>query len=234
MSQKATTRHFRLGAFVLIAAAPFIVGASTSQAASPHPTRHLVPATSTAGGESAAEEPSLEDSENQAAEVNVNEENGEAEGEGEGEGSGDSGGGNEASGEEGESPIEINVDEEGEEGQVSSAHGSHRRHSVRLSGLRLTPATTAAVDHGSIRASGIGFTFSSSARARVRVTLSREEHAGRGRSRWVQLPDTVQLTASRGSNHDHLDAGNRLAAGSYRVTVSPAGGRAQSLSLHVR
>jgi hypothetical protein len=65
------------------------------------------------------------------------------------------------------------------------------------------------------------------------VSLSRETQHGR-RPRWTSLPEPVNLFASRGTNHDHLHAGYRLAPGIYRVTVIAGSSRAHYLALRVK
>ena len=101
-----------------------------------------------------------------------------------------------------------------------------------LSGLWLTRNAIVALHRERPMASQMGFGFTISAAARVRVTLSKRVQA-RGRGRWQLLGDSLTITAARGRNSRRLHGHNALAAGRYRLMLTPAHGTARSLTLRV-
>jgi hypothetical protein len=109
---------------------------------------------------------------------------------------------------------------------TASASGNLR---AALSRLSLTHNAIIALRGAHPVASRVGFAFTTSVAARVHVTLARLIRV-QGRSRWQLLSDSLTLTATRGRNSRRLRGRNTLAAGSYRLTLSPAHGTARSLA----
>jgi hypothetical protein len=138
-----------------------------------------------------------------------------------------------ASGGEAGEGVEVEAEGEGE-AAASPGHSSlpGSRSVVALTGLRLASAPRAVLARGPVSASRIGFSFTASARAKVTVRLSRELHRS-GHHRFARLAGGVVIAARRGRNSGRLRGHERLAAGTYRLTFVPAGGRARALILHV-
>jgi Subtilase family len=104
---------------------------------------------------------------------------------------------------------------------------------VRVSALALTPRATTALKRTRPRASQIGFAFTISSAAQVRATLARRVRV-KGKTRMKLLPDSLAFTASTGRNSRSLRGRNTLAPGSYRLTLTPAHGVAQSIAIQIR
>jgi hypothetical protein len=103
--------------------------------------------------------------------------------------------------------------------------------SIRVSGLTLTLNAVVALNRSNPKPSSIGFTFSLSAPARVRITLARKKRV-RGHIRWASVVGARIIAASVGHNRASLTGRHRrLAQGSYRLTLAPAGGVGQSLMI---
>jgi len=100
---------------------------------------------------------------------------------------------------------------------------------VRLSELALTLSAIDALDHRRPPVSRVEFSFRLSAAARVRVTLAREVYS-RGRRRWRVQPGSFAYSARRGHDRLHLAGRRGLPPGLYRLTLTPVGGRAGSIS----
>ncbi|HSZ69727.1 MAG TPA: S53 family peptidase [Solirubrobacteraceae bacterium] len=100
---------------------------------------------------------------------------------------------------------------------------------VRLTSLGLTPNAVAAIRGRAAPVSRVAFAFTLSAAARVRVTLARRARVA-GTLRWVAEPETLTALAHRGRNRLHLQGRALLDAASYRLTLTPAGGDARTLT----
>jgi hypothetical protein len=98
-------------------------------------------------------------------------------------------------------------------------------HSVIVALARVRAQERAAV-------STIAFSFIASARTKVSAVIAKRISSD-GRTRWQTLPFTLRTTAAEGRDRDHLTARGRLSAGVYRLTVTPAGGVARSVTLRV-
>jgi hypothetical protein len=135
-----------------------------------------------------------------------------------------------AEGEGEEAEVEL---EEGPDGGAGghTAHAGAAR--VRLSRLRLTRATVAALSHHNVRAAQIRFSFTLSSPDKVRVRLARA-HSRTGHVHWSAMADSVTLAAARGRDRGHLYATNVLVAGSYRLTLSARNGGSRALIIHIR
>jgi hypothetical protein len=110
--------------------------------------------------------------------------------------------------------------------------GSSRSGIVHLSGLALTAQASAVIARGLPTLSKVAFAFDLSGPAHVRVTLSRLLTA-RGHPRWAAATGATTLTAARGRDSAHLSGRATLAPGSYRLTLVPAHGAAQSIAFTV-
>ncbi|HEY3758289.1 MAG TPA: S8 family serine peptidase [Solirubrobacteraceae bacterium] len=109
-------------------------------------------------------------------------------------------------------------------GKRSHSHGA----TAHLVGLALTARASAAIAGGLPTLTQVAFAFSLSGPARVRVTLSRPLALG-AHSRWVAATGALVFTAAQGHDHCHLSGATKLQPGSYRLTVAPARGSAQSI-----
>jgi Subtilase family len=124
--------------------------------------------------------------------------------------------------------------EEAEPSEAASSKGSgSAKAHVRLTGLALTARASATIARGLPTLSQVAFAFTLSAPARVWATLSRRVLV-RGRPRWVAAPGALTFAAGGGRRHAHLQGHGTLASGRYRLTLTPAHGRAQSLVFVLR
>lgn len=104
---------------------------------------------------------------------------------------------------------------------------------VKLSDLRLTHSSAAALEHPAVRASEIRFAFALSAGAKVRARLAKDLAHG-ARAHWHALADSVTLAGVRGHNRARLRASSVLPAGVYRLTLTPLRGPGRSLVIRVK
>ncbi len=102
--------------------------------------------------------------------------------------------------------------------------------SVRLTNLALTFGAIAALNRGRPRISQLAFTFTLSAPARVLVTLTRRVRV-HGRGRWAVQRGSFAIAAAQGDDRSHLRSSRALRAGRYRLTLLPARGAPQSISI---
>ncbi|HXN37377.1 MAG TPA: S53 family peptidase [Solirubrobacteraceae bacterium] len=106
------------------------------------------------------------------------------------------------------------------------------RPAIRLSDLALTLSALIGLNHSHPRISQVGFAFDISAPARVRVSLAERVRAHR-HARWQTLPGSLTLSASAGHNSRRLSGHRTLAAGDYRLTLTPSGGATRSLDFQI-
>jgi hypothetical protein len=106
------------------------------------------------------------------------------------------------------------------------------RPAIRLSDLALTLSALIGLNHSHPRISQVGFAFDISASARVRVSLAERLRAHR-HTRWQTLPGSLTLGASAGHNSHRLSGHRTLAAGDYRLTLTPSGGAPRSLDFQI-
>jgi hypothetical protein len=105
-----------------------------------------------------------------------------------------------------------------------------------LSGLSLTRRAIAALRGAKPRVSAVAFSFALNVAARVRVVLSRRVRVRAGRHwrrGWATLPGSLTIAAASGPDHGRLRARGALRPGTYRLTLTPAGGVARSLAFRV-
>jgi hypothetical protein len=94
--------------------------------------------------------------------------------------------------------------------------------------LKLTRLALAAVAHRRAKLSQLGFSFRLSAAARVRVTLAVRTRV-HGHLRWRTVSAPPSFLAAAGAHTRKLTGRAKLAAGRYRLTLTPANGAARSL-----
>lgn len=142
----------------------------------------------------------------------------------------------ETSAEEEEASAEAEAEEEAEERHRGKRHGARKHASggaLVLSKLQLTHKSLASLKHKPA-ASQVEFSFSLAKAMKVQVTFVKQgkPHA---RRRWTAIPaDSLTIPATRGSSRHHLLGRNRLSAGRYRLTLSPAQGKSRSIYVNVR
>jgi hypothetical protein len=111
---------------------------------------------------------------------------------------------------------------------------------VRIAGvsaLRLTHSALLALKRPRPRVSRLGYVFRISASARVRITLSRWTRVrwrGRWRWRWRVIARPVTLSAGPGRVTGRLSGARAITPGRYELTVTPHGGKPDSLIFKVR
>jgi len=103
---------------------------------------------------------------------------------------------------------------------------------VRLSDVALTLSALIALNRSHPRISQVDFAFDVSAPARVRVSLAERVRAHR-HARWQTLPGALMLSANAGRNSHRLSGHRTLAAGDYRLTLTPSDGAARSLDFQI-
>ncbi|HEX4482145.1 MAG TPA: S53 family peptidase [Solirubrobacteraceae bacterium] len=103
-----------------------------------------------------------------------------------------------------------------------------------ISALKLTRAALAAVARRRAKLSQLGFSFrlSASVRVRVRVTLA-ERVRVHGRLRWRTISAPLSFIVAAGAHSRRLGGRAALAAGRYRLTLTPALGAAKSLQFRI-
>ncbi len=104
---------------------------------------------------------------------------------------------------------------------------------MRVSGLSLTARSAAGVRSGRATLARVAFVFNLSAAGLVRETLSRRVLA-HGRPRWVLLGPALTVAAARGRNHGRMRGRRALTRGTYRLVLTPAGGRAMTIVFTIR
>jgi hypothetical protein len=105
-----------------------------------------------------------------------------------------------------------------------------------LSGLSLTRRAISALHRARPRIPAVAFSFALNVGARVRVALSRRVRVRAGRhwrTRWATLPGSITIAAGSGLDQGRLRAPGALSPGTYRLTLTPAGGAARSLAFRV-
>jgi hypothetical protein len=114
----------------------------------------------------------------------------------------------------------------------STPHSVAKAGPPRVTRLALTLSALAALNRVRPALSTIAFTFALSASAKVRVTLARRIRV-HGHWRWSALRGANSLTARAGTNSARLNGRGALPAGFYRLTLTPTGGVARSISISI-
>ncbi len=81
-------------------------------------------------------------------------------------------------------------------------------------------------------AAKVAFQFNSNMPVRLTVTLARRVRVHR-HLRWVPVGRPRTISAAAGRNSARLNGRKRLTPGTYRLTLSPAEGKAGSLVFHI-
>jgi hypothetical protein len=103
---------------------------------------------------------------------------------------------------------------------------------VQLYALALTLRALVALNTSRPRTSQIGFTFTLNVAAHVRVSLQRRV-VSHGHARWQTQMRPLTIAAISGHNDHSLGGHGVLRAGSYRLTLAPAGGAARSIVFEI-
>jgi hypothetical protein len=114
----------------------------------------------------------------------------------------------------------------------SGGPASAAKPGIHLSGLALTSRALVALNTNRPRTSQIGFTFTLNVAAHVRVSLQRRV-VSRGHARWQTQMRPLTIAAIGGRNNRSLGGHGTLRAGSYRLTLAPAGGVARSIVFEI-
>jgi Subtilase family len=115
---------------------------------------------------------------------------------------------------------------------VATAPAPSPAAAVRLSGLTLTLPALIALNKNRPSMSKVAFTFTLNVAVRVQVKL--EQRVGkRGHEHWKALGHTLTIAGTSGRNTRHLGGRVALSAGSYRLTLAPAGGAARSVAFKI-
>lgn len=101
-----------------------------------------------------------------------------------------------------------------------------------LSRLALTTPALLALNRNRPSIAKVSFTYQLTRGVPVRVAFTRKEHL-RQRTQWVSAARTLTLTGAAGRNTARLGGSIRLPAGVYRLTLTPSGGTAQSILIHI-
>lgn len=104
--------------------------------------------------------------------------------------------------------------------------------SPRISALMLTPYAQFASRRGRLAISNLGFSCSLSRATSVKVTLAIQVRSA-GSTHWRTLHSSLTFAAIRGVNRRRLHGSGILVPGIYRLTLTPAGGAARSLTIRV-
>jgi hypothetical protein len=102
---------------------------------------------------------------------------------------------------------------------------------VLLSSLGLTSTSVIALNRSPTTAKVV-FTFSANMATRLRVSLARRVRS-HGRTRWVAVGRAITVSAAAGRNVKRLTGARRLAAGLYRLTLTPSAGKPRSILFHI-
>ncbi|MHB8531276.1 MAG: S53 family peptidase [Solirubrobacteraceae bacterium] len=101
-----------------------------------------------------------------------------------------------------------------------------------LGRLSLTNSALFALNRRRPSIARVGFAFELSRPAIVLGRLTRKVRAGK-RTRWLPVGRAVTLKAGAGRNSGRLGGRMHLAAGLYRLTLTPSGGPGQSITIHI-
>jgi hypothetical protein len=120
----------------------------------------------------------------------------------------------------------------GPAGKSSSTSESTATQSVRVLALALTPNARAALHRGRLTIAQLALSFRLNRATTVRVTLAVRVRSGT-RTHWRALTASLAFAAIKGANRHRLHGSSGLKAGTYRLTLTPSGGTARSLTIRV-
>ncbi|HEV7938874.1 MAG TPA: hypothetical protein VGP18_12740 [Solirubrobacteraceae bacterium] len=113
-----------------------------------------------------------------------------------------------------------------------SSPGGTATQPPRITALKLTADARAALHSDRVAAAQVAFSCTLSRAASVRVTLAIQIRSA-GSTHWRILHSPLTFVANRGINRHRLHGSGTLAAGVYRLTLTPAGGAARSLTIRI-
>jgi hypothetical protein len=119
----------------------------------------------------------------------------------------------------------------GSDGGGGGAVGGARS-PARISALALTRNARAALRDSRVTVAQLAFSFVLSRAVTVRATLRLRVREA-GRAHWRVLPVTLAFAAVKGLNRRRLHGSGALSAGVYRLTLTPASGRARSIVIRL-
>ncbi len=128
-----------------------------------------------------------------------------------------------------------NADVDGTSSGAGSSPGSNTSATLavpRISALTLTAYAQAALRHGHLAISKLDFSCTLSRATSVKVTLAVQVRSA-GRAHWRPLHSSLIFAAIRGVNRRRLHGSDVLSPGIYRLTLTPLGGAARSLTIRV-
>ena len=139
------------------------------------------------------------------------------------------------------SPSGTSTDVGGAPGGTSASTGSTQGSTTasttltvpRISALTLTAYAQIALRHDRPAISSLDFSCTLSRAASVKVTLAVQVRSAGG-AHWHTLHSSLTFAAVRGANHRRLHGSGILPPGVYRLTLTPVGGAARSLTIRVR
>jgi hypothetical protein len=102
----------------------------------------------------------------------------------------------------------------------------------RISALTLTAYALTALRHGRSAISNLDFSCSLSRATSIKVTLAIQVRSGGG-AHWRTLRNSLTFAAIQGVNRRRMHGSSTLPHGIYRLTLTPAGGAARSLTIRV-
>jgi len=115
---------------------------------------------------------------------------------------------------------------------ANPANAANPANPVELSGLALTLHALIALNRSRPSIAKLAFTFTLNVSARVQASL--EKRVGRrGHQHWRAVARPVTIAGSSGPNSRRLSGREALGAGSYRLTLTPAGGKARSIVFRI-
>jgi hypothetical protein len=102
----------------------------------------------------------------------------------------------------------------------------------RIIALKLTANAHAALHGDRVPVARVAFSCTLSQAANMHVTLAKQIRSGGG-VHWRTLHSSLTFAAVRGANRRRLHGSGTLAPGIYRLTLTPVGGAARSLTIRV-
>jgi hypothetical protein len=116
--------------------------------------------------------------------------------------------------------------------EPSSTPGGTTKQAPMVSALTLTANARTALRRNKSTVARLAFSCTLSRAATVHVTLFLQVKAD-GHTRWRVVSAPLTFDAVKGVNRRRLRGSDRLAPGVYRLTLTPAGGAARSLTIRV-
>lgn len=103
---------------------------------------------------------------------------------------------------------------------------------VKITALKLTASARTALRRHRLSVAQIAFSCTLSRAATIRVTLAVQVHSA-GSTLWRNVSAPLTFNGFKGLNRRRLHGTSALAPGTYRLTLTPTGGTARSLTIRV-